>query len=111
MNVEKEHFIDCSDPDADGMYDYYYEYDVYEFQDGGMSYVVRCYTDEPLQASFMGVRPTGKEGDEWGFLQLSDMQTDLFRQVVSYLTDAGKRDITFLSEEGYQAIPSLPKSV
>lgn len=76
-----------------------------------MSYVVRCYTDELLQARFMGVGPTGKEGDEWGFLLLGDMQTDLFRQAVSYLIDAGKREITFLSEEGYQVIPSLPKNL
>lgn len=31
MHIERVHQIDSSEPDASGMYDYYYEYDIYRF--------------------------------------------------------------------------------
>ena len=41
MQVEFSHHIDASEADAEGFYEYYYEYDIYCFTLGGLSLVVR----------------------------------------------------------------------
>ena len=45
MQVEFSHHIDASEADAEGFYEYYYEYDIYRFTLGGLSLVVRSYSD------------------------------------------------------------------
>jgi hypothetical protein len=41
MNVEHTHEIDADEPDANGMHEYYYEYDDYRFTEGKKSFIAR----------------------------------------------------------------------
>jgi hypothetical protein len=47
MMVEVSHHVDAPEPDADGFYDYRYEYEIYEFTDGVRTLLARAYSDEP----------------------------------------------------------------
>ncbi len=95
MNVEISHHIDASDPNPEGFYDYHYEYDIYVFSDGPLSYVVRAYTDQPVQAAFMSV----SEGSGKRLLRSRDFRRPLFAEAVAYLRNAGKTDLSWLSEK------------
>jgi hypothetical protein len=60
MQVECSHHIDASEADAEGFYEYYYEYDIYRFTLGGLSLVVRSYSDTCEQASVLRLEEAGK---------------------------------------------------
>jgi hypothetical protein len=60
MQVEFSHHIDASEADAEGFYEYYYEYDIYRFTLGGLSLVVRSYSDTSEQASVLRLEEAGK---------------------------------------------------
>jgi hypothetical protein len=60
MQVECSHHIDASEADAEGFYEYYYEYDIYRFTLGGLSLVVRSYSDTSEQASVLRLEEAGK---------------------------------------------------
>ncbi|MBK7146468.1 MAG: hypothetical protein IPH76_15130 [Xanthomonadales bacterium] len=53
MRVDRTRHIDSSEPDASGMLDYYYEYDIYRFVEGAECLVARSYTDSPQEAHFL----------------------------------------------------------
>jgi hypothetical protein len=53
MKIEQDHQIDASEPDAAGMYDWYYEYDVYRYSEGERTLVARSYTDTSDEAHFL----------------------------------------------------------
>jgi hypothetical protein len=108
MTVEISHHIDASDPNPEGFHDYHYEYDVYVFADGPLSYVVRAYTDQPEQASFMSV----SEGTHGRLLNSKDCRTPLFAEAVAYLNGMGKTDLQWLSKStgAYRPITDLDES-
>lgn len=56
FTVTVEHFVDAGDRDAAGQYDYYYEGDIYTFDDGTQQLKLRTYTDSPTEASTVGLR-------------------------------------------------------
>jgi hypothetical protein len=56
MEVRETHRVDSSGPDADGEYDYHYEYDLLEFVFGSRVARVRKYSDEPTLAHLLDVR-------------------------------------------------------
>ena len=60
MKIEKEHFIDAGEKDAEGYYDYYYEGDTYEIALQDVSYSGRCYIDSPTEFSFLSKTMDGK---------------------------------------------------
>lgn len=62
MHIECTHHIDASEPDEDGMHEYYYEYDMYRFTDGALCLVARSYSDEPDEAQLSASRWTGIVG-------------------------------------------------
>lgn len=101
MNVEVSHHIDASDPEADGSYDYYYEYDVYTFSDGSFSYFVRSYVDQPERAAFM----SGLKGTRGFHLEARHLRTRLFADAVAYLHLAGKTDLNWLSKRKGDYLP------
>ena len=53
MQVEFSHHIDASEADAEGFYEYYYEYDIYRYTLGAQCLVVRSYSDASTQASVL----------------------------------------------------------
>lgn len=56
LTVTVEHFLDVGEQDAEGLYEYYYEGDIYTFDDGTQRLKLRTYTDTPSEASAMGLR-------------------------------------------------------
>lgn len=103
MEVEVTHHIDASERDAQGMYEYYYEYDIYRFTGGKMSCAARSYVDEPEAAHFLRI----SEGKRERFLRETDFQSPLLVAAIDYLRSAGKRKLNWLSGEhgGYTALP------
>ena len=55
MKIEKEYFLDKSEQDADGFYDYYYEGVIYIITFDDIVYAACCYTDSPDELSFFSV--------------------------------------------------------
>lgn len=59
MHVTVSHHIDASEPDANGFYDYYYEYDDYRFSLRERTYTARV-ADQPERASYIGCEESGR---------------------------------------------------
>ena len=93
MQVECSHHIDAGELDADGYYDYYYEYDICRFTLGGLSLVVRSYSDTSDQASILGLEEAGKSRA----LQFKDLQRPLVQQAKAYLQELGKQDVRWFN--------------
>lgn len=96
MLIQRSLHIDKSEPDENGMYDYYYEYEVFEFSDGPEKIIARSYIDTPAQACFLC-----KEINAYRQLLVrDDLQTRLIKDAAKYLADQGKSDISWLSGKG-----------
>ena len=93
MQVECSHHIDAGELDVDGYYDYYYEYDIYRFTLGGLSLVVRSYSDTSAQASILWLEEAGKSRA----LQFKDLQRPLVQQAKAYLQELGKQDVRWFN--------------
>ncbi len=96
MKVECIHKIDSSEPDKNGMYEYYYEYDIYTFSYQDQVLVARSYIDDPQEAHFLSI----EKGGENLLLCKNDLQCELATQAKSYLADLGKSELNWLSGEG-----------
>jgi len=77
------------------MYDYYYEYDIYEFIDGNTHYIARACVDEPSDAHFLKMKSEGK--DLWQIIEEQDMINPPFINAVAHLKEKGKINIQYLS--------------
>ena len=93
LQVESSHHIDASEPDAEGFYEYYYEYDIYCFTLGGLSLAVRSYSDSSAQASVLRLEEAGKSRA----LQFKDLQRPLFQQAKAHLHTLGKQDLRWFN--------------
>lgn len=99
MEVSEEAFLDCSEPNADGTYDFWYEgtYTVFTF-DEGRSLRARRYVDTPTEAAlFFG--PGGPDEDD-----------DETRAAVEWLRHAGVATVKVPGGPlaGYRPIWQLP---
>jgi len=104
MQIECIRQIDASEPDESGMYEYYYEYDIYRFTDGHTCFFARSYTDTPDEASFLRVETNGTHRG----LRRSDLTHPLFLSAQSYLHSEGKVHLYWLSNRGngYEPVPA-----
>ena len=93
MQVEFSHHIDASEADAEGFYEYYYEYDIYRFTLGGLSLVVRSYSDTWEQASVLRLEEAGKSRP----LQPKDLQRPLVQQAREHLQSLGKQELRWFN--------------
>ena len=93
LQVECNHHIDAGEQDADGFYDYYYEYDIYRFTLDRLSLVVRSYSDTSAQASILGLEEAGKSRA----LQFKDLQRPLVQQAKAHLQELGKQDVRWFN--------------
>ncbi len=101
MNVSVSHHIDASDPDADGNYEYFYEYDIYRFSDGHRTLIARAYTDDSEKAAFLNF----VEGGRSVFIDQSEQNYPLLVEAARYLAACGKKSFTRLTElNGYIAL-------
>ncbi len=103
MQVERVRHVDCGEPDASGMYDYEYEYDIYRFSDAATCLVARSYTDTPAEVHFLSIEVAGKSR----LLQPADLAHRLCGLAQAYLRREGKREIRWLSGrgDGYEPVP------
>lgn len=92
MTMAMSHHIDASEPDVDGFYEYYYEYDVFEFTDGVMTLLVRSYSDEPEMAALMG----WNKGKKSYRLTKRDLLHPLILEAAAFLRTTGKSKIDWL---------------
>jgi hypothetical protein len=100
MEVTVTHHIDCSDRDESGLYEYYYEYDIFEFTGKYVAYIARAYVDEPGEAHFLKVKGDGDE--DWRIMIERDKDDSLFKEAVEYLKNTGKPNIRcFMGRTGY----------
>ena len=104
MKVEVSHHIDASEPDAQGFHDYHYEYDIFTFSDGDVSFLARAYTDQPNEASFMARHVA----DRRHLLTERDLQNPLLLEAQDYLRAAGKTDLNWLDGERSEYRPIAP---
>jgi len=102
MRVSVEHHVDASDIDADGFHDWYYEYDVYRFSRGAISFVARAYMDELDKVAFLS-----RELNIFGFrrhrlLNAADLRSSLFAAAVAHLRGLGMISFDRLTKtDGY----------
>lgn len=96
MDVAITHHIDASEPDAQGAYDYYYEYDLYRFSDGENALIARSYTDTGDEAHFLSIE---LRGDARRLLE-ADLKMPLFADAAAHLRAAGKHKLSWLSGRG-----------
>ena len=104
MQVECARQIDASEPDETGMYEYYYEYDMYRFTDGSICFVARSYIYEPDETHFLRVEASGHPRS----MVKSDLMHPLFLAAQVHLRAAGKVHLRWLSGrgDGYEPVPS-----
>ena len=95
MKVEKSHHIDCSEKDENGLYDYYYEYDIYRFIENDIAFIVRRYTDEENNAHFLRKEIQGKRQH----LKPEDLNNSLFKEAVNHLKSENISKIEWLDDE------------
>lgn len=93
MQVECSHHIDASEADAEGFYEYYYEYDIYRFTLGGLSLVVRSYSDTCEHASVLRLEEAGKSRP----LQPKDLKRPLVQQAREHLQSLGKQELRWFN--------------
>lgn len=96
MQVECTRHIDASEPNADGSYDYHYEYDFYRFSNEGCCLFARSYTDESDEAHFLSM----EVGEESRLLTDDDLGHPLFVAAQTYLHNEGKLRLNWLSGRG-----------
>lgn len=96
MHVHISHHVDASEQDADGFYEYYYEYDILVFSENESSLVARSYIDKPNEAHFLRVEVE----DERRALTENDMKSTLLAESVAYLREHGKTEVNWLSGRG-----------
>lgn len=106
MQIEQSHHIDASEPDADGNFEYHYEYDLYHFRDGPTRLSARSYVDEPGQAHFLGIEHHGRPRQ----LRDTDLAHPLFVAAAAFLRGQGKTRLQWLSGRGngYETVPDEP---
>ncbi|MBV8247840.1 MAG: hypothetical protein JO200_05275 [Comamonas sp.] len=93
MQVECSHHLDASEADAEGFFEYYYEYDIYRFTLDGMSLVVRSYSDTCEQASVLRLEEAGKSRP----LQPKDLKRPLVQQAREHLQSLGKQELRWFN--------------
>lgn len=104
MHVECVREVDASEPDADGMHEYRYEYDAYRFSEDGVCFVARSYADTPEEAHFLCVESNGQRR----LLADADLGHPLFLAASVHLRGLGKVRLNWLSGRGngYEPVPA-----
>ena len=101
MKIERKHIIDASEPDEQGKYQYYYEYDLYYFRSEHLALVARSYIDTASRAAFLGM----EENNENRFLTEDDFALPFVKEAIAHLQTEGKSDLAWLTQSGYEPIP------
>jgi hypothetical protein len=100
MDIEVTHHIDSSEADADGNFDYRYEYDLIRLAEGENAFVARSYPTEPREAHFLRFESGGTQSP----ICEAHLQTALFREAFRFLKSTGKTTVTLLGTHGYEPV-------
>ena len=104
MNIECKHIIDASEPNEQGRYKYYYEYDLYYFREGDLTLVARSYRDTAERVSFLRM----EEDNQNRFLTREDFALPFVKEAIQYLKAEGKVNLSRLTQVGgYVPLPNL----
>jgi len=103
MHIERIRHIDASEPDESGIYEYYYEYDLYRFTAGAECFVARSYTNEPDEAHFLRIETDGQPRT----IVDGDLIHPLLIAAQDYLHAEGKAQLSWLSGRGNGYEPLL----
>ena len=105
IRVRRQHCVDAMGPDESGMYEFHYDYDLFEFSLGGTTLHGRAYSDEPDEAHFLTVEVAGNRD----LLTSADLQSPLAQAAIRYFHRAGRTSLTWHDSEnsvnGYSPIP------
>jgi hypothetical protein len=102
MRIECVRQVDASERNAEGKYEWYYEYDIYRFTEGDRTLVARSYTDTSSQAHFLRFEVEARPVR----LTTQDTRDPLLRQAAGYLVSIGKKSIEYFGPEGYAPLPT-----
>jgi hypothetical protein len=105
VTVTHDHCVEFMGPD-EGPYEFHYDYDVFQFQEGRTTVFARSYRDEPDVASFGGLEIGGSQRD----LEAADFRLPVVRAALQHLRQIGKKTFTWLDPErrnGYTPIPPV----
>lgn len=100
MDIEVTHHVDSSEADADGSFDYRYEYDLIRLAEGENAFVARSYTSEPREAHFLRFESEGIQSP----ICEAHLQTPLFREAFRFLKNTGKTNVAWLGPHGYEPV-------
>jgi len=104
MKVSCKHQIDASERDENGLYDWYYEYDLYEFQIGPIEVIACSYIDEPNEVSILSII---EDGAKLFPIKPSDIGKPELIQVLAYLKNTKHMKIfKYLGSKGYSSVQS-----
>jgi hypothetical protein len=96
MKINKTHHIGKSEPDENGMYDFYYDYQIYEFSEGKIMLVARSYKGDN-EAHFLRKEIDGEKA----FINQTDLESPLLSSAVEYLKNEGIETVSYLGQKGY----------
>lgn len=103
MKIKKEHFLDKSEPDDEGYYEYYYEGYNYEIILDNVIYSARSYNDTPNEISFLRHK---SPKNKWNFFCSIPYKDKDFTYVIKNLSQNYNFEIfkVLLKDNGYQDI-------
>lgn len=102
ITIHISHHIDASQRNAQGDYDWFYEYDVIEFTDQASSIKLTARSDAntPFEANFLDLKNQHAQQ-----IAIDDQLQAMFKFAIAYLKILGKTKINYLSEYGYALQP------
>jgi hypothetical protein len=101
--IARTHHVDADEPDASGMVDWRYEYDLITLQtSGGLEVTVRTYTDQPRQAGLMQFR---LHGEGVGLGDVKNSHSDAVAAIASFLRQEGFESVVWLGGQSYVEVP------
>jgi hypothetical protein len=101
MKIEKSHHVDAGPSDANGRFEWRYEYDLYRFIDEPLTLVARSYSSEADSVHFLRLE---QEATSRGIAR-DDLKLPIFHQATVYLRTAGASRVEWLAESGYEPLP------
>jgi len=104
MKIIQEPFLDKSEQDEDGFYEYYYEGNNYEIVFDQVTYWVRSYTDEPTHLYISNRKVQEIEGHTFSYIPYEE---ETFWQLIKHFKNLGFKTfavITSQSKNGYENI-------
>ncbi|MEL7363085.1 MAG: hypothetical protein AAFN13_13510, partial [Bacteroidota bacterium] len=103
ITVVRQHCVEASAPDADGFYEYYYDYDRYELTAGDDVLTARTYRDSDSGHLLSVVQQGARRS-----LEPADLTTPLAAEALARLRAQGKTRLQWFDGRAYVPIKRTP---